>query len=323
MKKQDRHLIRIDAPSLPALPLDVQKLMDNAKSKNTRRNYLAAWQDFKDYCADHDLSYLPANPSDLVSYLDFCFKGGLKVSTLNIRLASISMAHRLNKLPDPTKDESVAMVMAGIKRTIGVRPKQKAALIRDGLEKIVSVIPDTLAGIRDKAILLTTWASASRRNEIAQLNIEDLKFTQQGVTLLIRWSKTDQEGVGEEKPIPYLTKESICPVRALRKWLADANITKGPVFRKIDRWGKVSKNRLHPQVIALLVKKYTSAIGLDSKEYSGHSLRAGLITQAALDEVDVLGIQKVTHHKSLDTLIKYERSAGVKARAVVKKIFGE
>lgn len=314
-------LIKASTLSTPSIPSDVRKFMDNAKSYSTHRTYLASWRDFQEYCRHKKIQALPARPGDIVQYLSFCADGGLKVSTLSVRLAAISMIHRLNNLPDPTRDESIRMIMAGIRRTVGVRPCQKEALLFDGLKRIVSMIPNDLRGLRDKALLLLAWATASRRSEIIQLDFDDLKITQTGLTIIVRRSKTDQEGKGDEKHIPHIRLEDICPVCILLKWLDRAKIKNGAVFRKVDRWGKVSKKRLTPQVVALIVKKYARASGFDPVNYSGHSLRAGAVTQASLNGCDILSIRELTHHQSLDTLARYQRSAGVMARKVVKNIF--
>ncbi len=63
--------------------------------------------------------------------------------------------------------------------------------------------------------------------------------------------------------------------------------------------------------VAIVVKKYSAEVGLDSRNYSGHSLRAGLVTQAAINGVQELSIMKQTRHKSSDMLRKYIRDASL------------
>lgn len=314
-------LIKIQAQNLPEIRKRVQDFADAALSDNSKRTYRAAWKDFVFYCNANNIQPAPASPTDVENYLTFCAYGNLKVSTIEIRVDAISKFHAINKLPDPTKDESIKSLMKGIRRRLGVRPNQKKALIREDLRKIVLKFPDNLTGVRNKAIFLVTWICAFRRGEAMSFDFNDLSFYDWGVSALLKESKGDQERAGIEQAIPYINDETIiCPIRALKKWLADAKIESGPVFRKVDRWGKVSKERLSSQVVALLVKDAIKSIGLNPAEYSAHSLRAGFITQASLDGEDILSIQKVTRQKSLNTILKYERSAGVKARAVMTRV---
>lgn len=301
---------------------DAKEFAENSKSKNTKRAYKASWQDFRYYCLYRNVKYLPASAGDVTDYIAFCGKGGLKVSTINVRLAAISLAHRLNGFADPTQDESVKSVMSGIRRKVGTRPVQKEPLLLASLKRIVAALPDNLTGIRDKAILLTHWAGAFRRNELMNLNVADLKFTQYGVTILLRRSKTDQAGVGFEKQIPYLKNEAVCPVRALQTWIERAEITDGPLFRKIDRWGKVGKKHLADRYAADLIKESVAKLGLDPRKYSGHSPRAGFVTDSAEKGIPALSIAAQTG-QTLQTIARYQRSAGVVAREAVKKAFGE
>ncbi len=318
-------LVKVVTPQSRAIELVSPRVMKYAKSsraENTVKAYKASWSDFHIWCVDRGVSSLPALPAEVAEYLAWCADGGLKTSTIGLRISAISSVHLLNRYPDPTKDESVKTVMAGIRREIGTRPAQKEPLLLAGLEKIVALQPNNLTGIRNRAIVLTHWAGAFRRGELMGLNVDDLKFTQHGVTILLRKSKTDQAGTGIEKSIPYLKNQSVCPVRALQAWIKKSGITDGPLFRKIDRHGKIWKTRLWDRFAADLVKTGVAKIGLDPKKYSGHSPRAGYVTEAAEKGIPALSIAAVTY-QSLQTIARYQRSAGVVARDAVRKAFGE
>lgn len=318
-------LVKVTTPQSKAIELvspRVRKYAKSSRAKNTVRAYKASWQDFYVYCVDRGIAPLPAHPADLADYLAWCADAKMKASTIAMRISAISNVHKISKYPDPTKDEGVVELMKGIRREIGTRSNQKEPLLLSGLEKIVKLLPDNLTGVRDKAILLTHWASAFRRNELMGLNVDDLKFTQHGVTILLRKSKTDQAGVGMEKAIPYLKNESMCPVRAIQAWLKQSGITDGPLFRKIDRHGKIWKTRLWDHYAANLIKSGVAKIGLDPKKYSGHSPRAGYVTEAVEKGIPALSIAAVTG-QTLQTVARYQRSAGTVARDAVKKAFGE
>jgi integrase len=100
-------------------------------------------------------------------------------------------------------------------------------------------------------------------------------------------------------------------VAALEAWLLVAAITDGPIFRSVTRHGHVNPSRLSDQVVALVVKRYSAAAGFDSANYSGHSLRAGLVTQATLNGVPEGAIMRQTRHKSSQMMRRYIRDAKV------------
>lgn len=316
-------------------PLDLvsattRKFATKDKSDNTKRAYRSAFNDFTVYCTDKKKSYLPASPMTVADYIsDLAELGNAKISTIKVRLAAISLAHTLNKYDDPTQDKIIGNTLDGISREKGLRQRQAAPLLKDHLLKIVADEPKRLVDLRNRTLLLVGWFGAFRRNELVNIKVGDLTFDDYGVKIEVPFSKTDQYGKGKEKHLPYLKKnKSICPILALKNWLSTSGITEGFVFRKIDRWGKLGKGKpgrehIYPHVINRIVKRAIANIGLSPKFFSAHSLRSGFITQACLDGYDAMAITEVSLHESLDTVVKYERSSGVKAREIIKGMFGE
>jgi integrase len=102
----------------------------------------------------------------------------------------------------------VREVLKGIRRIVGVAPRQKAPLLVTELRTIVAAIPDDLLGRRDRAILLLGFAGAFRRAELAALTLADLTFGAEGLKITIPRSKTDQEGFrkGDRDPLRLLTR---------------------------------------------------------------------------------------------------------------------
>jgi len=143
-------------------------------------------------------------------------------------------------------------------------------------------------------LLLIGFAGAFRRSELVSLDVDDAQFTQDGLVVTLRRSKTDQEGAGRKVGLPYGSHPITCPVRALRAWLENASITRGPIFRYVDRHGNVGPHRLTDQVVALVVKRCAMNAGLDAARYAGHSLRAGLATAAAEADVSERSIMAQT-----------------------------
>lgn len=316
-------------------PLDLvsattRKFAENTKSKNTRRAYKSAFNDFTVYCVDRKKPYLPSSPATVADYIsDLAEHANAKISTLKVRLAAISLAHKLHGYEDPTQDKIVGNVLSGISREKGLRQRQAAPILKVDLLKIVAEEPEKLVELRNRTILLVGWFGAFRRNELVNIKVNDLTFDDYGVKIMVPFSKTDQFGKGKKKHLPYLKKnKSICPVLALRKWLETSSIADGFIFRKINRWGKIGKGKpgrehIYPHVVSRIVKRAVTKIGFNPKNFSAHSLRAGFITQACLDGYDALAIIEVSLHETIETVVKYERSEGVKAREIIKGMFGE
>jgi integrase len=162
-----------------------------------------------------------------------------------------------------------------------------------------------MQGKRDRALILLGMAGAFRRSELVALDVEDLAFTDKGLDVTIRRSKTDQEGQGYTGAIP--TGESLRPVAAVRASLDAAAITEGPLFRPVNKGGAVSAERLTGWAVAKIVKGYAERAGLDADDFSGHSLRAGFVTSAAERGADLNRIMDQTRHIDPRTMRKYIR----------------
>jgi len=126
---------------------------------------------------------------------------------------------------------------------------------------------------------------------------------------MVRKGKTDQKREGRKIGIPYGKDPLTCPVRALCEWIAAAQITSGPLFRAVTKFGRPRPTRLCDRVVAEIVKKYCKQIGKRVPLFSGHSLRAGFATSAAIAGASERSIQKQTGHASVNVLRRYIREA--------------
>ncbi|MGT2489218.1 integrase [Methylobacterium oryzae CBMB20] len=204
------------------------------------RAYTADARVFQDWCAQFGFRSLPANPEAVAAFIVSEAEAGRAASTLGRRLAAIRYAHKLARAADPTDDEGVRAAMKGARRKVGVAPAQKAAATAEILAALLMRTPDTLTGKRDRALLALGFAGAFRRSELVALDVEDLREDPEGLRVLVRRSKVDQEGRGFEKAIPH--GRFIRPVALVREWLDAAGIVSGPVFRPISRSGRVRKS---------------------------------------------------------------------------------
>jgi integrase len=184
--------------------------------------------------------------------------------------------------------------------------------VTEDIQTLVAVLPqDKLIGKRDRAMILLGFAGAFRRAELVSLNVADIQQTQKGLLITLRKSKTDQEGRGKKKAIPNGQREETCPVRAYQAWIKASGITKGPVFRGVDRHGNLLPKRCCGEAVAIVLKRAAEKAGLDPTVFAGHSLRAGLVTQAIIAGVPIHKIMEQTDHKSERMLREYIRDAEV------------
>ena len=288
----------------------VQDYIFDSVADNTKRGYTSDFKKFSAWCSASGLVSLPADPQTLALYFTYMAESGLKASTIERSRAAISMAHELKGLVCPVFDRKVKQTLKGIRRKIGTAKNKKAPVLSRDIKAMLSALPEGLIGIRDKAILLIGFAGAFRRSELIDISIEHIEVTAEGLKILIPKSKTDQEGAGRLVAIKRGRNAVTCPVRAYLDWIAAAAITSGQVFRSIDRHTNI-KLPITSQSIALIVKRAAVAAGLDSTKYSGHSLRAGFVTQGALNGASESNIMRQTGHKSHDTVRGYIRIANV------------
>jgi integrase len=276
-----------------------------AQSIATTRSYDADIRHFKLHGGT-----IPATPAMVAEYLAN-FAGALAVATLQRRLIAIHRAHVDIKSPSPIMDPIVKRIMQGIRRTFGTKQRRVTALVKDDLVELMVHIEQQLPmkASRDKALLLIGFAGAFRRSELVGLEYADMIRYDTGLELLLRRSKTDQEGAGRTVFIPY-ARGNRCPVKALLNWLELAGIVAGALFRPINRHDQiVGSKALTPQAVALIVKSSVRMMAGDvaAEMVAGHSLRAGYCTEAATVGLQPYQIREQTGHKSDLTLARYIR----------------
>lgn len=299
-----------DATPLEDLLVEAQQAARASMSANTLRGYRADWRDFAAWCQRRKLSPLPALNGTVCAYL-VARSRTHKTASIRRRMMVIGKIHGIRGAADPTKDGRVRKTWQGLLRSKGEAQTRKAPLLIDDLRKMMEAMPDTLAGIRDRAVILMGFAGAMRRSEIVALDFTDLELAKEGFVVSIRRSKTDQTGKGRKIGIPFGQHPETCPVKSVQKWLEQAGITKGPLFRKVNRHGRVEATRMAPYSIAVIVKKAFKLIHRNPSRFGGHSLRAGLATSAAIAGATERSIQDQTGHKSLKTLRTYIRDGNL------------
>lgn len=299
-----------DSLELTRLSDQTRAFVGAAKAESTRRAYGSDWEHFQTWCREHSLPFLPAIPDTVALYLTD-LAATHKPATIRRRLTVIGRAHQAAGFSSPTGATLVGETLKGIRRTLGTVQVGKQPLYTEQLRAMILSLPETLQGKRDRALLVLGFAGGFRRSEIAALLVEDIAVEKDGLVVTVRRSKTDQEGYGRRVALPYGSHLETCPVRAYREWLEVSGCGGGPVFRSINRHGHVQPAALHKDSVGLIIKRAAARTGLDAREYAGHSLRAGLATQAYMNGANEWAIMQQTGHRSLAMVRKYIRAGSL------------
>ena len=309
---------------LKALQEETLINLKNSKANNTVRAYKSDFHDFALFCAKNGFKSLPSEPKIVSLYLTNLSSNEVKMSTLKRRLVSIGVIHRLKGFYLDTKHPSIIENVMGIKRRKGSIQRGKKPLLINYLKQIINVIDDQknkmIKKIRDRTIILVGFSGGFRRNELVSLDFEDLDFVQEGLKINLKKSKTDQFGEGSMKALPYFDNQQYCPVISIKKWIEISKINNGALFRRFTKGSNLSKERLTDQTVALLIKEYLKLAGIDSRNYSGHSLRSGFATTAAEAGVEERVIMKMTGHKSAEMVRRYIKEANLFKENALNKI---
>mgnify|MGYP000686919156 CR=1 FL=1 len=298
--------------------------LEHSKARNTIRAYQSDFSDFVLFCAKSGFRSLPSDPKVVSLYLTYLSTKDAKISTLKRRLVSIGVIHKLKGHYLDTKHPAIIENIMGIKRRKGSIQISKKPILINNLKQIIDVIDqqkkEEIKKFRDRSIILIGFSGGFRRNEIVSLDCDDLDFVPEGLKINIKRSKTDQFGEGFTKALPYFDSSQYCPVVSLKNWIEISKISTGPVFRRFLKGSKLSENRLTDQTVALLIKEYLQLAGINSKNYSGHSLRSGFATSAAESGVEERSIMAMTGHKSAEMVRRYIKEANLFKNNALNKI---
>ncbi len=280
--------------------------VDGAYAPNTLRAYKADMLEFIAYCEKNGGGALPAKPETVAQFLMQTVPQGVKSSTIRRKVSSISAIHRLSALGDPTKHSEVRIIQRKIYRQLGTRFDQAYPITKALLTRLLAACEGNLQGLRDRALLLVAYDSMRRRTELISLRAEDIEWIpDNGASVLLRKSKTDQQGCGKWI---HLTSES---TQALHQWLSAAKISEGLIFRGVRPSGAITDG-LCDSRISRIYKARARKAGLSEivvKSISGHSMRVGgaqdlLNIGASLPQIMVKGGWAKT-----DTVIRYVERA--------------
>jgi len=275
---------------------------------NTRRSYASTLRLYERFCTEN--GHTPGEPLSVIAFCEYLAARGRKMATIARHVAALRVRYRV-------ADDRLRMYLRGLRRTLGSAQSKKAPLTPTQLGLIRW--DSGRKGLRDKALILVGFFGALRRSELVGLNVEDVEFVPEGAILTIRKSKTDQEGRGREVAIGYAKRADLCPVRALQTYMATLGRNTGPLFVSM-RKSQYTQSRLSTDAVARIVKDYADRLGLDPRQFSGLSLRAGFVTTAALLGATEDEIALQTGHKSPTAVWRYIRRSSPFERNAVTRI---
>ena len=297
----------------------IRELGAKAQRPNTKKAYAADWKVWIAWCNSHGVSTMPANPETVAAFIADLSQTR-KLSTLRRYLATISSAHTRAGHDFDRGDRAIRMVLAGLREEKGDDMRRVVPLTADMLRDMT--FEDTAASVRDKALLYLGIASGCRRSELAGLDWASpgagsgyVREDGRGAVLVLLRTKTGA-GKPQEVAVPHGPA-----VEAVYDWAALADLADGqPVFRSIRKGGAIQTQRLSTEAVGRVVKRRCKAAGLDATEFSGHSLRAGLVTSAAEAGVDRDRIKRHSRDKSDAVVEGYVRIANRFRDSVVEEI---
>ncbi|TFW31753.1 site-specific integrase [Massilia horti] len=291
----------------------LDQYLEAAVRDNTRQSYASAIRHFEiDWGG-----FLPATADSIARYLAHHAETH-SVNTLQQRLAALAQWHIEQGFPDPTKAPVVRKTFRGIRALHLSQEKQAKPLLFDQIEQVAQRLNnavldarrrcnrgDELRHLRDRSFLLLGFWRGFRGDELTRLLVEHVEVVPgQGMICYFPISKGDRQNEGSTFRAPALSR--LCPVDAFVTWITAAQLTQGPAYRGIDRWGHVSDRGLHSDsVIPLLRAMLGEAAIPDADCYSAHSLRRGFASWATSNGWDLKTLMEYVGWKNVQSAIRY------------------
>ncbi|MDD0977197.1 MULTISPECIES: site-specific integrase [Pseudomonas] len=291
---------------------DIGHYLQAGTRENTRRSYQSAIEHFEVTWG----GFLPATGDNILRYL-VDHADTLSSSTLKQRLAALAQWHITQGFPDPTKTPTVRQVLKGIRTLHPAQTKQAAPLQLQHLEQAIQWLnreaeraqksgdlASLLRSRRDAALLLVGFWRGFRSDELCRLKVEHIQAEAgAGMSLFLPQSKGDRENLGTTHYVPAL--KCLCPVQAYLDWISAAGIVRGAAFCRLDRWGHLGRDALHPGSLISLLRHILQRADIPSELYTSHSLRRGFATWATANGWDLKALMTYVGWKDIKSAMRY------------------
>jgi len=286
---------------------DALSTLKGAYAENTLRAYRGDMTNFWDWCVAHGVPCIPAEAEVLIRYISES-KEASSPATIRRRIAAVARVHRMMGYGDPTKDEPVRLALRRMHREKGRRQKQALGMTADIRDALLAATEDTLTGLRDRLLVSIAYDTLRRSSELVELRIENISpVSDGGAVILVRHSKTDQEGEGK---VAYISPRTMA---LLDNWLEETGIRNGYLLRSMRKNNTVGGS-LYAGYIGRVFKKLAASAGLPEttiKGLSGHSARVGAAQDMAAAGIDIIAIMQAGGWKSPDIVGRYVENLDV------------
>lgn len=270
---------------------DTRQAIEDSIPANTQRAYGRQWMAFTEWCNGDGRVPLPATPKTLAQYVRHLttmpsVRTGRTPAPSSVEqaIAVIRAAHKAAGHRDQPETAPALRVLKGYKKQrseAGTRKRKAPAINLAKLRLLIADCdPATLAGLRDRVIFILGFTMMARRSELAGLYLEDVREDEEGdLTILIRSSKTDQEGDGADVIVPRGVHNETDPVRVVRAYknaLSERGVTSGRLLRAINQWDQITRDSMSGDAINEMVQRRAARVLPDDELiYTAHGFRAG------------------------------------------------
>ena len=310
---QETAIVPTTKTAVEMIPEPTARLVEKSFAENTMRNRKLALQQFSHWLRDREIT-----DGRLAQYITHLFEQGKAPGTISIVVAAVKFLLKHHNGGKSVDLPITTATMAGIRREGRERGRgQRNGLTWREVEKICAVQEDlgTLRGLRNSAILRVMSDGLLRISEVTELRISDLEDNM----VRVRFSKTDQEGMGEYL---YLCEDTR---QIVQEWLKRSELSEGYLFRRFTPRGDIlyinkktgESQKLTDDGVRRIIKSCAARVGLTDK-VSGHSARIGSAVSLAQAGASLVDIQVAGRWKDPSMPAHYARAQFAEKGAVAR-----
>ena len=276
-----------------------------ARADNTWTAYESDWEIFKTWCRRQGRTPLPATGATVADFLAAERDRGMAPTTVGRRVAAIRLVHKAANVASPHDALAVTETLRGVRAEAaehGWRPAPVEPLLEgEGRALVGSIEVEGAIALRDPSLLLTGFDSAMRRSELGRIRTEDFDRQPEGVVVRIPVSKGGSTGRQRRGRDPRPPGLALLPGAGARRLAGRLGDRRGVGLRRVYEGGRIGEAGLKPNSIGAIMTRRLAAAGIGGRK-SAHSLRHGLLTEAAHRGADIFTLGDHRRIRNLDVL---------------------
>jgi len=180
-----------------------------------------------------------------------------------------------------------------VKPVRGKRVPVGRALSVGEIGALLDTCAGTSIGIRDAAIISIMYACGLRRDEIVSLHLSHYN-TETGELKVL--------GKGNKERLLYVDNGAL---DALNDWLSVRGDHDDALFNPVLKGGEIQERKMTNQAIYNLLLNHAKQAGI--ARFSPHDLRRSFISELLDRGADVVTVQQLAGHASVQTTANYDR----------------